>query len=123
LLPVQALEPATVARLIADLDSPRFQVREKASQELEQAGEAVAGALREAKKGGPSAEQGRRIDQLLAGLAAAKPGPEQLRTTRALVTLEQIGGLEARKVLARLAAGAPGAGLTQEAQAALQRLK
>jgi hypothetical protein len=45
-----------------------------------------------------------------------------LRQTRALEALEQIRSPEARKLLERLAAGAPEARLTREAQAALERL-
>jgi hypothetical protein len=51
------------------------------------------------------------------------PDAEQLRAIRAVAVLEQIGGAEARKVLARLAAGAAGVRLTQEAQAGLKRLR
>jgi hypothetical protein len=109
--------------LINDLDSGTFEVREKASQELEQFGEAVVDALRKAKKGDVSVEQARRIEFLLAEFAGPVPGPEQLRATRAVAALEQIGSPEAEKVLARLAAGAEGARLTEEAKAALERLK
>jgi hypothetical protein len=122
LRPAAGPEPAAVARWIADLDSPEFRVREKASQELGRLGEAVADDLRKAKKGDVSAEQARRIDDLLAHLTGPVPGPEQLRATRAVAALEQIGGPEARKALAGLASGAPEARLTREAKAALGRL-
>jgi hypothetical protein len=46
-----------------------------------------------------------------------------LRGTRAVAVLEQIGGPEVRKILARLAAGTAGEQLTLEAQAALKRLQ
>jgi WD40 repeat protein len=78
LRPVKAPEPDTVARLIADLDSAEFEVREKASRELEQFGEAVVDTLERAMKGKISAEQARRIKELLAKHAES-PGPEQLR--------------------------------------------
>jgi hypothetical protein len=98
-------------------------VREKASRELERLGETVRDALRKAKKGDISVEQSRRIDRLLAMLTGPLPGPELLRATRAVAILEQIGGPEARKILARLASGASGARLTSEAKAAWERLK
>jgi WD40 repeat protein len=122
LRPVQPSDPAVVARLIADLESPKFQVRQEASRELEQLGETVVGGLLKARKGARSVEQARRIDRLLAKLDNPVPNPEQLRATRALVALEQMGGPAARKVLARLAAGASGARLTREAGATLERL-
>jgi WD40 repeat protein len=123
LRPVKAPEPSVVTRLIADLNNDDFQVREKASRELGQFGQGVEGALRKAKEGDITLEQSRRIDQLLKQLPGPEPGPEQLRTIRAVAVLEQIGSPEALKVLAGLAAGAEGARLTQEAKAALERLE
>jgi WD40 repeat protein len=123
LRPVKAAEPAAVARLIADLDSDEFAVRERASEELGRLGEAVADTLRKAREGKVSAEQARRIDRLLEEFAGLEFGPEQWRATRAVAALEQIGGPEAGKVLAGLAGGAAGARLTREAKAALERLK
>ncbi|HEY7425712.1 MAG TPA: WD40 repeat domain-containing protein [Gemmataceae bacterium] len=123
LQPVKVPEPAIVARLIDDLDNSKFQVRERASRELERLGEAVADDLRKAKKDGISLEQRQRLDLLLAKLTNLSPGPEQLRGLRAVAALEQIGDSEARKVLTRLASGAAGARLTREAKAALECLQ
>jgi hypothetical protein len=123
LRPIKAPEPGVVARLIENLGNEEFQVRDKASRELAKYGEAVGGALRKAKKGEISLEQLRRIDRLLNLLPGPEPGPEQLRTIRAVSALEQIGSPEARKVLAGLAAGADGARITQEAKSALERLE
>jgi hypothetical protein len=123
LRPIKAPEPGVVARLIVDLGNEEFQVRDKASRELAKYGEAVEGALRKAKKGEISLEQSRRIGRLLNLLPGPEPGPEQLRTIRAVAVLEQIGSPEARKLLANLAAGADGARITQEAKSALERLE
>jgi hypothetical protein len=122
LQPVNPSNPVDVARLIDDLDSDQFSVREKASRELGQLGETVEDALRMARRGKISAEQARRIDQLLAQLAGPMLSSEQLRVTRAVAILEQIGGPQARKLLEELAGGAAGARLTQEAKASLARL-
>jgi WD40 repeat protein len=123
LQPAKPADSATVARLIDDLDSDQFQVREKASRELGRLGEVVVVALRKAKSSGPSLEQRLRIERLLAELTGPVPGPEQLRAIRAVAVLEQIGGAQARKIVAVWAGGAAGARLTEEAQTALERLK
>ncbi len=122
LQPARPSKPVDVARLIDDLDSDKFQVRERASRELKKLGDTVEDALQKAKNSGPSIEQRLRIERLLAELGSPVPDPEQLRATRALAILEQIGGPEARKILARLATGAAGEPQTLEAQAALRRL-
>ena len=53
---------------------------------------------------------------------SAVPGPETLRTIRAIMVLERIGTAEAQAVLETLAGGAPGARETAEAKASLERL-
>jgi hypothetical protein len=50
------------------------------------------------------------------------PVPERLRQVRAAEVLEGIGTPEAWRLLKKLATGAPGARLTREAKASLQRL-
>lgn len=114
LRPIKPLEANAVARMIADLESDQFPVRQKASRELERLGETVKEALRKERQRSISLEKATRIDRLL----AKPPGPEQWRATRALAVLEQIGGSQARKILAGLAAGAAEASLTQEAKRA-----
>jgi WD40 repeat protein len=122
LRPVEAAPAAVVSRLINDLESPQFQVRDRASRELERFGEAAAGALQRAKKADIPVEQSRRIERLLAKLERPVPEPELLRASRAVAALEQMGAAHARKLLATLAAGAEGARLTWEAKASLERL-
>jgi RNA polymerase sigma factor (sigma-70 family) len=112
-----------LARLIADLDNDRFAVREEATAELEKLGELAEPALVRALQGGPSLEARRRLDSLLERIAGRVHSPERLRTLRAVEVLEQIGTAEAREVLGVLARGTPGAWLTQEAKAALERLE
>jgi RNA polymerase sigma factor (sigma-70 family) len=122
LRPVSAVEPERLASLLADMDSDDFAAREKATAELERLGEAAEAAVRKALQGKPSAEVRRRGEAVLHKLGKASPGPERLRELRALEVLEQIGGTEARQVLAALAGGMPGARLTRGARAALERL-
>jgi WD40 repeat protein len=116
-------EPARITRLIADLDSPRYAVREKAGQELEAIGVMVIDGLREARKRKVSPEQAERIDALLAKIDSPKPAPDRLRASRAVAVLEMIGTPTARDVLRQVAAGPAPAPRTKEAKVTLERLK
>ncbi len=111
-----------VARLIADLESNDFAVREKAMEELRQLGERAEPGLREALKDKPALEARRRIEKLLEDVRVSSVSPENLRNLRALEVLEHIGTPEARSVLRTLADGAAAARLTREAKASLDRL-
>jgi RNA polymerase sigma factor (sigma-70 family) len=123
----ERLQPAAepdakqVGRLLADLDSNDFATRQKAAKELENLGELVAPALRKALAGRPSAEMKRQLELLLEALDGVTLSGEQLRGTRAVEALEMNASAEAKTVLEKLAAGVPGAMLTREAKAALER--
>ena len=110
-----------MARLLTDLDNDEFAVREKASQELEQIGELAQPALQKALAGQPSPEVQRRVEAILSKLST--PTPERLRIQRAMMVLEQIGNPEAKELLETLSKGAEGALLTEEAKAAVKRMK
>jgi WD40 repeat protein len=120
LRPVWAVPTAQLANWLADLDSDEFAVREKATRQLENAGEAAEPALRKVLGEKPSLEVWRRVEKLLAKL---RPAPEGLRPYRALAVLEQAGTPEARRVLEDLAKGASTARFTQEARSSLERLR
>jgi hypothetical protein len=111
-----------VAKLLADLDDDRFEVREQAARELEGLGPLAEPALRQALAGRPSAEAKRRLTALLEKRAAATPTPEEVRAIRVVEALEQAGTAAARRLLTDLAGGVAEARLTREAKAALQRL-
>jgi hypothetical protein len=123
LQPIAAPDAVRLTRLIGDLDSEAFATREAATTELTKLGALAEPALRKALEAGPSAEARRRIEQLLAKLESTSSTGEPLRASRGIETLERIGTPEARELLARLGRGAPGAGLTREAKAALDRLE
>jgi RNA polymerase sigma factor (sigma-70 family) len=116
--------PETLAKLIRDLDDETFQVRAKARRELEELGAAAEPVLRQALEKTPPLEVRRQLQELLTAVEAQRkvPSGDMLRGLRALEVLEQIGSREARQMLKSLAAGAPEAALTQEADAALKRL-
>ncbi len=126
LQPVPAPNAQRLERWLADLDSEQFTARQEATEGLEQLGELAAPALRRLLADRPSLEVRRRaeaiLEKLLSGAAWAASTPERLRQWRALQVLELLGTAEARQVLEKLARGAPGARVTEEARAALKRL-
>jgi dipeptidyl aminopeptidase/acylaminoacyl peptidase len=109
-----------INRLITELDSNEFAVRQKAVEELEKLGEQAAPALRKKLVEKPSLEVRQRTEQLLTKVEALTP--ESLRAVRAIEVLEHIGSSEAKNVLETLATGADGSRMTTEAKASLQRL-
>jgi RNA polymerase sigma factor (sigma-70 family) len=121
LRPVTETPPAKLRPLIAELDSPQFERREAARRQLTAFGEAAVPALHAALRAGPSAEQRRSIEQMLASVRGPR-SPEALRHLRAVEVLEQVGNAEAREVLEKLANGVPEARLTREAKVTLERM-
>jgi RNA polymerase sigma factor (sigma-70 family) len=117
LRPVAAAAPERFARLVAELDSDRFEVRAKAKGELAQLGPGAEPLVRKALAKPPSAEVRKALQELLGRLEAG-----QLRDLRAVEALEAVGTPAARELLRALAGGEPGARLTGEAQASLRRL-
>ncbi len=122
LKPAEAADAAKVGRLIADLDSGEFAVRDRALKELRRLGDQAAPALRKAQEGQPSPEVARAVKQLLGEIDGPVGDPDVLRQVRAVEVLERIGTAPARELLETLSKGAPGARLTREAKASLQRL-
>ncbi|HTU93447.1 MAG TPA: WD40 repeat domain-containing protein [Gemmataceae bacterium] len=116
-VPLDAAQQKQVDRLLADLDSDRFSVRQEAETELEKIGPMVEPALRKALESKPSLEMRQRIESVLAKLAN-----ERLRLMRALEAIEHMNTAEARRLLEALAGGAPHAWLTGEARAIRKRL-
>jgi WD40 repeat protein len=123
-LPVVAPVPAEhFTKLIADLDDQRFAIRQKAGDELEGLGERAGPALRAALKDKPPLEVTRRIEQLLAKLEDVGLSLERVRQLRAIEVLERAGDAAAVVVLDKLSRGGAGVRETEEAKAALARLK
>jgi WD40 repeat protein len=117
-----APDARVLTALVKDLDSDRFDARQKAVAELERLEEQARPTLRQALTGNPSAEVRRRLEQLLDRLDGPVPPPQRLRRLRAVEALERIGMGEAREVLRGLAAGGGDDRLAEEAKAALARL-
>lgn len=121
LRPIAPADPKHLAKLIADLDSEHFSVRDRAGHALEALGDLAGPALTDALKTNPPLGVRRRIDRLLTRLDPVQ-SREALRGLRAIEVLEQINTPEAVELLKRVAQGAPAARVTREANANLERL-
>ena len=115
-------DPKKVEQFIRDLASDNFAVRNQANRELESLGTLVEPALQKALSRKLPLEAQRRMERLLSLLASTVTSPKTLRELRAVETLEIIGTREAKKLLHRLAQGAPLARLSREAKESLDRL-
>ena len=114
LQPQRAMPEARWKRLLADLDGDGFDARRKAEAELVAVGPAAAGAVRQALAAKPSLDVRLRLERVLATW-------DDLPMRRAVAVLGSSLFPEARTLLEKLAAGAPGAPLTEEAKAVLRR--
>src|SRR5205823_890410 len=114
LRPVPRTGAARITRLITDLDSDDFAVRDTATHELESLEEQAAPALKKVLQS-RSPEVRRRAEALLEVLEAPIPPPKRMQFLRAIEAVEHLGGPEAKELLHKLADGAPEARLTQEA--------
>src|SRR5581483_2536801 len=91
LKPVAATNADRLRRLVAELDADDFEVRERATRALEEAGEQAEPDLRKALEGKPSAELRQRVGHLLGRLKPETESPERLRQERAMEVLEDLG--------------------------------
>ena len=117
LKPAATISEAILSRLVADLDSNEFQVREKATRELESLGELAETTLRRAFDKPASIEVRRRVEELLRLVPRTR-----WRNLRGVAVLEHIGTTQARAVLETLVKGGAASQLTQEARTTLERL-
>ncbi|MCI0455414.1 MAG: hypothetical protein L0Z62_00370 [Gemmataceae bacterium] len=108
-------------QLLLDLDDRSFARREKAEKELAGLGEVVMPALHQALKSKPAPEAQTRMEKVLKVLRGGTVVGERLREVRGVEVLEALASAEADALLRQLARGAPGARLTREARAALER--
>jgi WD40 repeat protein len=121
LRPATALDPKEVNRLLSEVGNPAFGVREKAAAALLQLDERVVPVIDKVLADKPALEVRIRLEKIHATLSGMMLAKEKLRSYRAIEVLERIGTPEARRLLLRLAGGAPGASETVAAQSALLR--
>jgi RNA polymerase sigma factor (sigma-70 family) len=105
-----------VGGLIADLDSSRFAVREKAEADLRDLGSQAEPFLKRSLRGPVSAEAGKRIEDLLAAIRTGKLSASQIREVRAVQALTWMNTPAANALLAEWAKGDPTAALTRAAK-------
>jgi WD40 repeat protein len=118
----QKSDAKQLANLITELDDDAFQVRERATRELAEAGSDAAAALRKALANKPSPEAKRRIEGLLDRLNKGG-SPKRLRSLRAIEVLERIGTAPAREALRELSRKPLPAELREEIDASLRRIE
>jgi WD40 repeat protein len=124
LRPIPATNTKQVAKLIGDLDSESFDVRQQAHADLEELGDLAAAELQKEAAAPRSAETGRQAKELLDKIKADRRNPSgrRLQALRAVEALEAVATPDARDLLRRLAGGPAGAWLTQEGKESLERL-
>jgi hypothetical protein len=121
LRPAPTLDVESVNQLIANLGGPTFKGREKAMAALLQLDGRAVPLIDKALAAKPALETQKRLEKIHDALTRVALTEGQLRVYRAIEVLEHIGTREARRVLERLADGAPGALATTASHKALQR--
>lgn len=117
-----AVDTKPIEQLVAKLGDDEFQIRERATKDLEAMADRAAPTLRKALAINPSPEVRQRLVALLSRVDGVGPSSETAREIRAVEVLEAIGTPKARKLLETLAAGPPGTHLMLEAKASTDRL-
>jgi RNA polymerase sigma factor (sigma-70 family) len=120
---VEALDPKRIQRLLADLGSDEFAVRETAEKAVLGLDEQAIPYLEATLKSAPPLEVRLRVKRILEEKQGVAITSEKLRQIRAVMVLERIGDGASKNLLKRWAGGPVGARLTREASAALKRLE
>jgi hypothetical protein len=121
LKPIRVVEDKEISRLLDDLNSDDFKVREQATESLTKISEQALPAIKKALGGHVGLEARKRLERLLEQ-ANGKTSAPLMRGLRAIELLEHCDTSESKQVLIALAGGAPQSQLTLEAKASLQRL-
>jgi hypothetical protein len=116
------IDAAAVERLIADLESNIFSLRERSAAELAKLGEPAEPFFQKALAKKPNLEVRRRLDQLLRRMDDERFSPSlaRLQIIRAVELVETIDTSAARELLESWSRGTPAALLTREAREGLE---
>jgi WD40 repeat protein len=121
IVPVPHLDPVQVNGLIVQLDNDQYKIREAAQGDLLKIGEPLLPFVDKVLAKDSSQETKTRLEGLRSKLVGQRLEGERLRIYRAVELLEIIGTPGARQYLQTLAAGAPGALLTESAREAIRK--
>ncbi len=119
----EVLDTDELPKLIADLRNDDANTHLRAAVKLQAFGIKASGALLKALSEEPRETVRRRIEGVLATIGEFPISAKELRRTRAVQLLEQIGSQEAAEILRRLADTKPPTAASLDADAAFQRLK
>jgi RNA polymerase sigma factor (sigma-70 family) len=121
LRPAPVPTAADLDRLFQQLDSEKYDERQKASAELETFGPNAVAGVKARLERAPPLELRKRLERFLEGYGGPSPSPYLLRSVRGVAVLEAVGAPEARALLAELAKGPANDPLTREARTANRR--
>lgn len=121
--PAKPIDSQWVAARLRDLDHQEFAERARATRELEASDDGVAAALERFLSTEPSAEARQRAEKILARIRDRAATDQAVQSLRALEVLEWLGTARARELVEKLARGAEGVSLTEEARRSLERWK
>ncbi len=116
------LDKKQVENWLTQLNDEEFAVRAKAASELAMLDERLVPILDKALAADPPLESRQRLDELRDKLTSRVSKGDRLRVLRAMEVLEHIGTPDAKDILRGVADWAPGAPLTSQARASLDRL-
>jgi RNA polymerase sigma factor (sigma-70 family) len=119
---VPAVDVPALEKLVADLDSAKFTIRDRAAKELEAAGELAVLPLRRCLEKRPSVEVERRANLILKKLWEPALTPERARVLEALDLLEQMRTAKARALLEEIERDSLIPSIRVEAGRALRRV-
>jgi WD40 repeat protein len=119
--PIAIPEKKRISQSIEALGDNDFRVRSQAFKALENLGDLAIPALRHRLASKIFLDERRQIEELLKRAKTWRS--DQLRILRAIQALEYLGSEDAKKVLKRMASGAPESRLTTASRYALQRLE
>jgi WD40 repeat protein len=123
LTPGEVQDVDELPRLITELSSDDVRANLRAAVRLKAYGVKASPALYKALADKPPLVVRRRIEDVLASIGEFPIPPAELRRSRAIQLLEQIGSADAERILRRLAEANPPTTSSRDAEAALKRLK